>query len=98
MTYAPERAALLPEVIDRAAAGDFGPLLATAQAAVGGIDEQITPALHYAVICSEDAPRVTPAERREPRAVAQPRAGGEHVRRLRDLAARERPRRTARAR
>ena len=65
MTYAPERAALLPEVIDRAAAGDFGPLLATAQAAVGGIDEQITPALHYAVICSEDAPRVTPAERRE---------------------------------
>ena len=64
MTYAPERAALLPEIIDRAAGGDFGPLFAVAQASVGNIDEQITPALHYSVICSEDAPRVTPDERR----------------------------------
>ncbi|MBK7590948.1 MAG: alpha/beta fold hydrolase [Betaproteobacteria bacterium] len=64
LTYAPERAALLPEVIDRAAAGDFGPLLALAQAAIGDLSGQMTPALHYAVICSEDAPRVTPEERR----------------------------------
>ena len=64
LTYAPERAALLPEVIDRVAAGDFGPLLALAQAAIGDLSGQMTPALHYAVICSEDAPRVTPEERR----------------------------------
>lgn len=63
MTYAPERAALLPEIIARAAAHDFGPLYAAAQSSVGGVSDQINPALHYAVICSEDAPRVTPADR-----------------------------------
>ena len=57
-----------------------------------------TPALHYSVICSEDAPRVTPDGTARARPAAQPGAGGEHVRRLRDLAARERPRRTARRR
>jgi pimeloyl-ACP methyl ester carboxylesterase len=63
LTYAPERAALLPVIIDRAAAGDFGPLLAASQASTGDISEQINPALHYSVICSEDAPRVTDADR-----------------------------------
>lgn len=63
MTYAPEHSALLPEIIDRAAAGDFGPLLAATQAAMGDVADQITPALHYSVICSEDAPRVTADER-----------------------------------
>jgi pimeloyl-ACP methyl ester carboxylesterase len=63
MTYAPERAALIPEVVGRANAGDFGPLLAVAQSSVGDLSEQLTPALHYAVICSEDAPRVTEQDR-----------------------------------
>ena len=64
LTYAPERAALLPEVVGRAAAGEFEPLLALAQAAVGDATAQPNPALHYAVICSEDAPRVSPEDRR----------------------------------
>ena len=64
-TYAPERSALLPEIIARAAAGDFGPLLAATQSSVGDLGEQINAALHYSVICSEDAPRVTPGERRD---------------------------------
>jgi pimeloyl-ACP methyl ester carboxylesterase len=64
MTYAPERSAFLPEIVARAAAGDFGPLFAAAQSSVGDLSEQLTPALHYSVICTEDAPRVTPDERR----------------------------------
>lgn len=64
LTYTPERAALLPEVLGRAAAGEFGPLFALAQAAIGDAAQEMNPALHYAVICSEDAPRVTPDERR----------------------------------
>jgi pimeloyl-ACP methyl ester carboxylesterase len=65
MTYTPDRAALLPEIIDRTAAGDFGPLFAAAQASLGEVSDQLTPALHYAVVCSEDAPRVTADERSE---------------------------------
>ncbi len=65
LTYAPERAALLPEIVERAAAGDFAALFAAAQASAGGLAEQINQVLHYAVICNEDAPRVTPEERRE---------------------------------
>jgi len=63
LAYAPERAALIPEVVARTAAGDYGPLVAAAQAALGDMSDQLTPALHYAVICSEDAPRVTAADR-----------------------------------
>jgi pimeloyl-ACP methyl ester carboxylesterase len=65
MTYAPERAALLPEIIARAAAGDFGPLVASAQSSSGDLSEQVNPALHFSVICSEDAPRITPEQRRD---------------------------------
>ncbi len=64
LTYAPERAALLPEIVGRAAAGDFAPLFAAVQASAGGLAEQINLVLHYAVICNEDVPRVTPEERR----------------------------------
>lgn len=64
MIYAPERSALLPEIIARAAAGDFGPVLAAMQSSEGDPGEQIVPALHYSVICSEDATRVSADERR----------------------------------
>ena len=61
-TYAPELAALLPEVIGRAAAGDFGPLYAGAILVTADLDEQSNTALHYAVTCAEDIPRVSPAD------------------------------------
>ena len=86
MTYAPERAALLPEVIDRAAAGDFGPLLATAQAAVGGIAEQINAGAALLGDLRRGCAAGDARGTARARPVAQPGAGGEHVRRLRDLA------------
>ena len=61
-TYAPELAALLPEVIGRAAADDFGPLFAGAMLVTGALDEQSNAALHYSVTCAEDIPRVSPAD------------------------------------
>jgi pimeloyl-ACP methyl ester carboxylesterase len=61
-TYAPELAALLPVVIGRADAGDFGPLLAGAMLVTGDFDEQSNTALHYSVTCAEDIPRVSPAD------------------------------------
>jgi pimeloyl-ACP methyl ester carboxylesterase len=59
LTYAPELAALLPEVVTRAAAGDFGPLLATAELIIGNLTEQVNAALYYSVTCSEDVARVS---------------------------------------
>ena len=61
-TYVPELAALLPEVIARAASGDFGPLYAGAMLVTGDLDEQSNTALHYSVTCAEDVPRVTAAD------------------------------------
>jgi pimeloyl-ACP methyl ester carboxylesterase len=61
-TYAPELAALLPEVIGGAAAGDFGPLYAGAMLVTADLDEQSNTALHYSVTCAEDVPRVSPAD------------------------------------
>ncbi len=62
LTYAPELAALMPEVIERAAGGDFGPLYATASLVSGELVAQMNAGLHYSVTCAEDVPRVTPAD------------------------------------
>ena len=59
LTYSPELAALMPEIIARAQAGDFGPLLATTQLITGNLSEQLNAALHYSVTCAEDVPRAT---------------------------------------
>jgi pimeloyl-ACP methyl ester carboxylesterase len=59
LTYVPELAALLPEVIGRAAAGDYGPLFAAALLVTGNLAEQMNAALHYSVTCAEDAPRLS---------------------------------------
>jgi pimeloyl-ACP methyl ester carboxylesterase len=64
LTYSPELSALLPEIIGRAAAGDFGPLYAGAMLVTGDLAEQMNNALHYSVTCAEDAPRLSPAETR----------------------------------
>ena len=63
LTYLPELAVLIPEIVQRAADGDFAPLFATAQLVTGELAEQTNTALHYTVTCTEDTPRVTPDER-----------------------------------
>lgn len=63
LLYAPELAALLPEIVARADAGDFGPLFATVTLATGDLAEQMNVALHYSVTCAEDVPRIGTAAR-----------------------------------
>jgi len=63
LTYAPQRAALMPEVVGRAASGDYAPLIAVAEASGGELGNTMSVALHYSVICTEDAPRVSAADR-----------------------------------
>lgn len=62
LTYSPELASLMPEVIGRVAAGDYGPLYAGAMLVTADLAEQMNNALHYAVTCAEDVPRVTAAD------------------------------------
>ena len=61
-TYSPELSALLPEIIGRAAAGDYGPLYASAMLVTSDLAEQMNNALHFSVTCAEDVPRVTPED------------------------------------
>ena len=64
LTYSPELSALLPDVITRAKADDYGPLLAAAQLVTGGLTEQVNVPLHYSVTCTEDVPRASAEARR----------------------------------
>jgi len=62
LLYVPEIASLVPEVVERAAQGDYAPLYAGALLVTGDLAEQVSNALHYSVTCAEDVPRVTPAD------------------------------------
>jgi pimeloyl-ACP methyl ester carboxylesterase len=62
LTYVPELASLIPSLIGRAEAGDFAPLLAAGMAIVGDVARTMNLALHYAVTCAEDVPRIAPAD------------------------------------
>ncbi|HVO87123.1 MAG TPA: alpha/beta hydrolase [Casimicrobiaceae bacterium] len=62
LTYSPEVASLIPEALDRAQAGDYGPLAAASVTLTGDLSEQLSPALHYAVTCAEDVPRIRQGE------------------------------------
>jgi pimeloyl-ACP methyl ester carboxylesterase len=62
LTYSPELSALLPEIIGRLAAGDYGPLFAGAMLVSGDLAQQVNNALHYSVTCAEDGPRITAAD------------------------------------
>ncbi len=62
LTYAPETASLLPELLSLAQRGDFGPLLAAHQALTSNLAEQMNTALHFSVTCAEDFPRITPED------------------------------------
>ena len=63
LTYAPEAASLIPELLALARDGDFAPLLAASLAVIGDLPDQFSPALYYSVTCAEDVPRVTRDER-----------------------------------
>src|SRR5439155_23811913 len=71
LTYAPELSSLIPELLDRALAGGYAPLTAASVAATGDLSEQMSPALHYAVTCAEDVPRIAPGELAHDRAVVR---------------------------
>jgi pimeloyl-ACP methyl ester carboxylesterase len=64
LAYAPELASLIPPLLGRAQAGDFAPLLAAAMPLAGDLEQTMNLALHFAVTCAEDAPRVTASETR----------------------------------
>lgn len=68
LTYAPETASLLPEMLALAARGDFGPLLAANPALSTNLAELVNTALHFSVTCTDDAPRINAAT--EERALA----------------------------
>ena len=60
LTYAPETAVLLPEMLALAAKGEFTPLFAANPQLSTRESEQINAALHFSVTCAEDVPRITP--------------------------------------
>ena len=78
LTYVPELASLIPELLDRARGGDYAPLVATVDLVTGNLAEQMNAALHYSVTCAEDVPRIG----------ADDRAKGLDGVRARDLAGR----------
>ena len=63
LTYSPETASLIPELLSLAEHGEYAPLLAAAITIIGDLPYEFNPALFYSVTCSEDAPRVTADER-----------------------------------
>ncbi|MCC7328474.1 MAG: alpha/beta fold hydrolase [Burkholderiales bacterium] len=58
LTYAPETASLLPQMLVQAAHGDFGALFAANPMLSGNLAEQMNAALHFSVTCAEDVPRI----------------------------------------
>ena len=60
--YAPELASLLPLAITRAADGDFNPLLAQNLEFTQDVSDNLSVGMHLSVVCSEDVPRITPAD------------------------------------
>jgi pimeloyl-ACP methyl ester carboxylesterase len=60
--YLAELASLLPYGISAAAAGDFNPLLAQNLEFADDVAENLSLGMHLSVVCSEDIPRITPAD------------------------------------
>jgi len=58
--YSPAQAAMLPHAIDEAAAGRFNVLMALASS-TGDLPTDLSEGQHFAVICSEDFPRLPAA-------------------------------------
>ena len=60
--YVAELASLLPLGVAAAANGDFNPLLAQNLELADDIAENLSVGMHLSVICSEDVPRIAPAD------------------------------------
>src|SRR5678810_915246 len=54
LTYAPEAASLIPELLALAQAGDFAPLVAASLVVIGDLPDQFSPCLHYSVKYDEE--------------------------------------------
>jgi pimeloyl-ACP methyl ester carboxylesterase len=59
----PELAALLPHAITAASRNDFGPLAALGSNFGRSVGSDFADALHFAVVCAEDVPRITADDR-----------------------------------
>lgn len=59
-SYMPQLASLLPVVIDEAAGGQYGPLMALSTIAEKSISGQMSRGMQLSVICAEDADRYRP--------------------------------------
>ncbi len=91
LTYTPETASLLPQMLALAPRGDLAPLFAASPALSGNLAEQMNAALHFSVTCAEDVPRIAAGgESGALRRTADAPAGRAGARRLRRLAARQR--------
>lgn len=62
LVYAPESASLIPALVTRAATGDYAPLIAAGIPLSDEVARTVNLALHFAVTCAEDAPRIDAAE------------------------------------
>ena len=60
--YVAELASLLPLGVAAASAGDFNPLLAQNLELADDIAENLSVGMHLSVVCTEDVPRITPAD------------------------------------
>jgi pimeloyl-ACP methyl ester carboxylesterase len=63
MSYSAGTAALLPLVIDDAAAGRYATLLAQTELVMGSIEQQLSFPTHNSVVCAEDVPRIEERDR-----------------------------------
>jgi pimeloyl-ACP methyl ester carboxylesterase len=63
LTYLPEAASLVPELLALARRGEYGPLFAASLSVIGDLPSEFSPALYYSVTCAEDVPRISAAER-----------------------------------
>jgi pimeloyl-ACP methyl ester carboxylesterase len=63
--YDPDVVSLLPLIVQRAAGGDFDPFIALGAAFTGGIADSISLGMFLSVVCAEDLPYISAAERSE---------------------------------
>lgn len=59
LLYVPQLQALLPLTLDRAVAGDLGPLVAQGSALGGGMADTMAQGMFLTVVCAEDVPFAT---------------------------------------
>lgn len=60
LLYVPDLAGLIPLGVDRAAGGDYGPLIAAADAFSGAV--QLSTGMFLSIVCAEDVPRIREAQ------------------------------------